>query len=331
MSIELEGNWKRGIAFDVHTLSSTYLGVNEFGYDDWESTRSEIGELLYQLKFHADAQKVRDIVKLLEKIKGIESMHYLIPVPSTNQHRRVQPVVEIARALGEERGVEVLEDVLCKRTGGAELKNVTDVEEREGCVCADHDKDKEQKMNSVFVAGSRTLGRLNDQVRERLGNVIAGSYRVLVGDANGADKAVQSYFFERQYRNVVVFCSGNKCRNNLGAWPTQNVEVPSGLTGRAFYTCKDIEMAENADYGLMLWDGKSAGTMNNVLELVKRGKKALVYLSPKGAFFTVSSLSDLDVLLSHCASEDRDEIGKKVGLKTRLKELVPSSQCVLHF
>lgn len=131
MSIELEGNWKRGIAFDVHTLSSTYLGVNEFGYNQWESTRSEIGELLYQLKYQADAQKVREIVKLLGKIKGIETMDYLVPVPSTNQHRRFQPVVEIARALGEERGVKVLDNVLRKRTGGAELKNVTDFEERE--------------------------------------------------------------------------------------------------------------------------------------------------------------------------------------------------------
>ena len=131
MSIMLEGNWKRGLAFDVHTLSSTYLGVNEFGYDQWESTRSEIGELLYQLKYHADAQKVREIVRLLDKIKGIETMDYLIPVPSTNQHRRIQPVVEIVRVLGEERGVAVLEGVLCKRAGGVELKNVTELDERE--------------------------------------------------------------------------------------------------------------------------------------------------------------------------------------------------------
>ena len=131
MSIRLEGNWKRGLAFDVHTLSSTYLGVNEYGHDEWENTRSEIGELLYQLKYRADARKVRKIVKLLDKIKGIESMDYIVPVPSTNKHRRIQPVVEIARSLGERRDVEVLEGVLCKRSGGPELKNVTDVEERE--------------------------------------------------------------------------------------------------------------------------------------------------------------------------------------------------------
>ena len=62
-------------------------------------------------------------------------------------------------------------------------------------------------MISVFVAGSRKLGRLNDQVRERLENIIAGSYRVFVGDANGADKAIQSFLSEQKYEHVVVFCS----------------------------------------------------------------------------------------------------------------------------
>lgn len=186
-------------------------------------------------------------------------------------------------------------------------------------------------MNSVFVAGSRTIGWLNDQVRERLGNVIACSYRVLVGDANGADNAGQSFLFERQYDNVVVFCSGGRCRNNVGAWPTQRVKVPSGMTGRAFYTCKDIEMAENADYCLMLWDGKSAGTMNNVLELVKRGKKTLVWLSPKGVCLSVSSLSDIEALLSQCALEDRDEITRKVGMQTQRKKMPLLSQCAIGF
>lgn len=130
MTIELKGNWKNGLAFDVHTLSSTYLGVNEFGHDQWENTRSEIGELLYQLKYRSDATKVQKIVELLDKITGIETMDYIIPVPSSNHARQVQPVGEIAQALGVRRGVPVLVGVLGKSAGGPELKNVTDAEER---------------------------------------------------------------------------------------------------------------------------------------------------------------------------------------------------------
>ena len=186
-------------------------------------------------------------------------------------------------------------------------------------------------MTSVFVAGSRKLGRLNDEVRERLGNVIAGSYQVLVGDANGADKAIQSYLNEHRYQHVLVFCSGAKCRNNVGAWPTRNVEVPAGITGRAFYTRKDIEMADSADYGLMLWDGKSPGTINNVMELLKRGKKALVYLSPRKRFLSIASLNDLEALLNSCTPDDIEIIRKKVGLGSRLKEVARSNQCALDF
>ena len=37
MAITLEGNWAAGLAFDVHTLSSTYLGVDEQGRDHWDT------------------------------------------------------------------------------------------------------------------------------------------------------------------------------------------------------------------------------------------------------------------------------------------------------
>ena len=39
MSIELKGNWKKGFACDVHTLSSIYLGVDEWGEDIDERKR----------------------------------------------------------------------------------------------------------------------------------------------------------------------------------------------------------------------------------------------------------------------------------------------------
>ena len=40
------GNWISGYALDVHTISSTYMGTNEFGYDVFDTKRSELGELL---------------------------------------------------------------------------------------------------------------------------------------------------------------------------------------------------------------------------------------------------------------------------------------------
>lgn len=131
MSIRLHGNWKRGFAYDVHTLDSVYLGVDEYGHDRWKNTRSEMGELVYRLKYQGDMEVLKCIVDLLGKFKGIETMDYIVPIPATNPGRRIQPVVAIAQELGQRTGVEVLTNLLKKKQGGQQLKDVDDPQERQ--------------------------------------------------------------------------------------------------------------------------------------------------------------------------------------------------------
>jgi competence protein ComFC len=129
MKFEIHGRWKKGYAFDLHTVASTYLGPDEFGHDRFENARSEMGDLVYRLKYQKDQSVVPRIIRLLDGIKGIEEFGAIIPVPSSNRARPYQPVDEIARALGESRNVPVLAGFLAK-TAGAQLKNVGDPEER---------------------------------------------------------------------------------------------------------------------------------------------------------------------------------------------------------
>ncbi|MQW28393.1 hypothetical protein [Sinorhizobium meliloti] len=42
-------------------------------------------------------------------------------------------------------------------------------------------------------------------------------------------------------------------------------------------------MAENAEIGFMLWDSKSTGTLSNIIELTRRGKKTVVFVNKKDA------------------------------------------------
>ncbi len=130
MFYELTGNWKKGLAVDLHTLSSIYLGPDQFGHDQFDNKRSEIGELVYQLKSHADKSTIPKILEILKAIKGIENFDYIIPVPSS-KNRIFQPVDEITIALGEQRGVRVLKGFLVKDTGEEELKNISDPKQRE--------------------------------------------------------------------------------------------------------------------------------------------------------------------------------------------------------
>lgn len=130
MAIELIGNWSKGLAFDVHTLDSVYLGTDDRGHDQWKTTRSEMGELVYQLKYQGKTGCVPRIIELLRRFKGIETFDAIVPIPRTNPSRGHEPVTLIAQALGRDRGVKVLPNLLVKQKGGPELKNVGDPDER---------------------------------------------------------------------------------------------------------------------------------------------------------------------------------------------------------
>ena len=116
-------------------------------------------------------------------------------------------------------------------------------------------------MATVFLSGSRKISRLNDLIRDRIKKMTAQGFRIVVGDANGADKALQGYLADSHYRDVVVFSAGSACRNNLGSWTVKNIEVPRKRTGRDFYAEKDKAMANEADFGFVLWDGKAQGPL----------------------------------------------------------------------
>lgn len=158
-------------------------------------------------------------------------------------------------------------------------------------------------MNTIFIGGSRHVTRLPVEVKRRLDNVIGSGHRVIVGDANGADKAVQKHFLDAGYGAVTVFCSGENARNNLGGWQMRAVQVPRNLKGFQFYAAKDREMAAEADFGLMIWDGKSAGTALNVLRLVRAGKIAVLFDVQDKRVVNFKSAADWDAFLKECGPE----------------------------
>jgi hypothetical protein len=154
----------------------------------------------------------------------------------------------------------------------------------------------------VFIAGSRAVSRLNDALRQRLERIITEGHEVLVGDANGADRIVQQYLADRHYKDVTVFCAGDRCRNNVGEWPTVAVAPPAGVHGGFdFYAVKDREMAANATHGFMLWDGESRGTFTNINNLIRHDKPVVVYLSPSKTFVNIKTVADIDNLVAQAA------------------------------
>lgn len=115
----------------------------------------------------------------------------------------------------------------------------------------------------------------------------------------------------QNYNNVVVYASNGQARNNIGQWNVEKVDVEENIKGFDFYAAKDLAMAQTADYGFMIWNGKSKGTFNNIVNLVGYNKKVLLYFIPDKKFYTINAMSDISGFIDKCD----DEI-KRIYLET---------------
>ena len=177
-------------------------------------------------------------------------------------------------------------------------------------------------MTTVFIGGSRAVSRLSHTIVEKLDDLISRQCEIFIGDANGADKAVQEHFAKRGYQRVVVYCM-ERCRNNVGNWPMKHVEPPGTRKDFAYYAAKDLAMARDAKCGVMLWDGKSKGTLNNVQQLLSAGKKVLVYLAPERAFHKLVTAESLAEFLQRCDQDYVQEARRQIKTKLPAADQLP--------
>lgn len=155
----------------------------------------------------------------------------------------------------------------------------------------------------VFVAGPRAVSALNKNVTNILSRIIEKQLIVLLGDANGVDRLAQEYFAEAKYPNVYVYASNGKARNNIGEWSVHSVEVPVNIKGFDFYSQKDIKMAQDADNGFMVWNGKSKGTLNNIINLTAQNKKTMIYFIPNQKIYCIDKLDDIEKMAKFLGPE----------------------------
>ena len=166
----------------------------------------------------------------------------------------------------------------------------------------------------VFIGGSRRVSRINKHVKKRLDQIIQNEYTIIIGDANGTDRCVQDYLFGKNYGNVLVFCMGSKCRNNIGNWQIRSIQTAESNRDFHYYSTKDLEMVKEADYGFMIWDGRSKGTLGNIVYLLKECKKISVYFSPERNFYTLVTTDDLEKILAKCEPKSIEIFEKELKL-----------------
>ena len=164
---------------------------------------------------------------------------------------------------------------------------------------------------TVFIGGSRRISYLPVAVRDRIDRIIETGLAVVVGDANGADKTAQKYLADARHERVTVYCSGDSCRNNIGGWKTCYVAVTGRKKDFQFYAAKDRGMASAAEFGLMIWDGKSPGTVLNILRLVRASKKAVLIDVSGCREVTFRSQDDWDAFHLECDEQLRRDLEKR--------------------
>lgn len=176
-------------------------------------------------------------------------------------------------------------------------------------------------MTTVFIAGSIKIKNLDKLVIERVRKIVDSGYQIVVGDANGADSSIQQLLMELDSNNTTVFSSSAHPRNNLGNWCVCVVDSEHSPGSRAFFTAKDLKMAEIADYGLMVWDSQSTGTLSNVIELLRQNKYSAVFVHKAKIFELIKTTNDLKKLISYMSPAALEKAEQKIKLSQKLDQL----------
>lgn len=150
--MRIPGRWRDGYALDYHTVSSAYLGDDEFGNPQFDTQRTEVGEHLYRLKYRSDQTAVPPLVEVAASLitawKPLVDL--IVPVPASRA-RSMQPVLVLADALGKRLGIAVAPSAVERTREIPELKNVYDYGERIRLLADAHAVDRAQ------VQGHRVL------------------------------------------------------------------------------------------------------------------------------------------------------------------------------
>lgn len=125
--IRLSGHWDEGWALDQHTAKSEYIGDDPFGHPMFATTRSEIGELMFQLKYRNNFSVISDIVDAMYSFlqdQNLLSRVGIILAAPPSKGRTYQPVFTIAEELANCCNLPYSTDALAK-TSQLQAKNMS--------------------------------------------------------------------------------------------------------------------------------------------------------------------------------------------------------------
>ena len=136
-------------------------------------------------------------------------------------------------------------------------------------------------MSKVFISGSISTKELPSGILQSLEKIQKHNMTILVGDADGIDKAIQDYCEKSNYKNVCVYSIYSSPRYlSSNSFEKKFIYVDDKIIKeRERQTYKDEAMTVDSDYSLIIWDGRSKGSYYNIIRALTHNKKIKVYLS----------------------------------------------------
>lgn len=131
--MKLPGPWTDGYVLErQHTLRSDFLGYDSYGNPQFDTKRSELGELVFRLKNRNDKNTLDSIAETaVQFVEGWNpSFDMIVPMPPSRKRLGYQPVVEIATAVGKRLSKPVNLSAVVKTNDTPELKDIFDYQER---------------------------------------------------------------------------------------------------------------------------------------------------------------------------------------------------------
>jgi len=150
---EIKGPWDRGYVLDVHTISSTMIGYNEFGHPEFDTVRSPLGELVYRLKYRGDNGAIPPIVEVISAFMKTSNIiaDVVVPMPPSNLQRSFQPVIEIGTEVAETLGITFNATSLKKTRSTPQMKDVGDFSARVATLEATFVSDRDLQGRAVLL------------------------------------------------------------------------------------------------------------------------------------------------------------------------------------
>ena len=142
----IAGPWKAGFTLDEHTVSSDFLGYNEQGHAVYDTVRSEVGELVYRLKYQGDQSTAPRLARVVAEFISSKKLliEVVVPLPPSKQ-RSVQPVRSIAASVAKRLDIAYDSRALRKVRESPELKSMTEL------------KDRRAALAGAFIASAEAL------------------------------------------------------------------------------------------------------------------------------------------------------------------------------